>query len=604
METGPPKLLIVDDERCIREFFMQLFSSEGWVVAQAKDGEAAREILDKEPFDVLVTDLKMPRLGGIELMQWINEHHPEMQKIVLTAFGSVDVAISAVHEGAYDFISKPIENFEKLKITIQRAYDAKVLQEENAGLVEELQEKNKQLTERLSELQVAYDIMKEQSRALKEDLLTAQKIQFHLLPRNFPETDRLSFAAFYQPSRNVGGDIFDVVQVDPDNVVAYVADASGHGVSSAMMAVFIKQLVKPFKLDDKRKFILSPSEVLSYLNDMIFGEGVQDTVFVTMAYLHIDLQEMKVNISTAGHPPLIIRRSDGSIEQIGCRCPALGISREGQFTEKSTNVSDQDIILMYTDGITDCENRAGEQFGRKGLIESVRSAEKSASDVYSSVIKGIKKCSEERPQEDDMSMLLCAFTNERIPAAEFSMPFEVPPTGETEVVSRNHVLYKQEDNRLFFLVHGKGTWKESRPLLKSLKDAILRDIKEVVIDLSECVYLDSTFLGTLQQIAEVAEEKGDLNIIIQNVKESIADTLDELVMESVMSRIKKQPIPVPETMKEIVVGPIDREQYAGHILETHELLARLSEKNREKFHMLIQTLRNSSGQQFSDDEQS
>ena len=124
---------------------------------------------------------------------------------MLTAFGSVNSAISAVHEGAYDFISKPIDNFEKLKITIQRAYDTKKLQAENAELIKELKGKNSLLTERLQELQVAYDLMKEQSRALREDLITAQKIQFHLLPRHFPITNKVHFASFYQPSRNVGG---------------------------------------------------------------------------------------------------------------------------------------------------------------------------------------------------------------------------------------------------------------------------------------------------------------------------------------------------------------------------------------------------------------
>ena len=595
----PPRLLIVDDEPRIRHFFVKFFSNEGWVVAEAEDGVSAQKVLNEEPFDVLVTDLKMPRMDGIALMKWVNEHFPEIQKIVLTAFGSAKAAISAVHEGAYDFISKPIEDFEKLKITVQRAYDTKKLQEENAVLIDELQEKNKELTERLSELQVAYDLMKEQSRALNEDLITAQKIQFHLLPRHFPEVDKIRFAAFYQPSRNVGGDIFDVVQVDHENIVAYVADASGHGVSSAMMAVFVKQLVRPFELDEKRQFIISPSEALSYLNNMIFGEGVQDTVFVTMAYIHIDLQNMRMKFSTAGHPPIIIRHQDGSVEEIGCHCPALGISREAEFSEKTTDISNDDIVLMYTDGITDCENESGQQFGKKGLIEAIQSADRSASDVYNCISRDLNRHCAHRPQEDDMSMLFCAFTDEEIPAAELSMPLERPEREEAEIIPENHVLHKEEGDKIYFVVRGKGTWKESRPLLKSVREAIAANAAEIVIDFSDCHYLDSTFLGTLQQITEAVDGRGDTRLVLQSVSRDILDALDELVMENVMDHITSQPLPLPKEMKKITIDAIDRKQYAGHILETHELLSRLSEKNREKFQMLIESLRKSTHERSS-----
>jgi len=334
---------------------------------------------------------------------------------------------------------------------------------------------------------------------------------------------------------------------------------------------------------------------------MIFAEGVQDTVFVTMAYIHIDLRNMKVDLATAGHPAIIIKRQNGRIEQIGCHCPALGIRRQSQFFDESVDVSNDDIILMYTDGITDCENKSGRQFGKDGLIDAIRSAGKSASNVYNRLVKNLKEFAEDQPQEDDMSMLLCSFANEEIPAAKFVMPFEHKGKKESEVVTDNHILYKQEDKKIYYVVRGKGTWKESRPLINSLKEALGKGVPEIVIDFSGCRYLDSTFLGTLQQIAETTEERADIVLVIQNVPGNILNTLDELVMEDVISHIVQQPLSLPQTMKEISAGNVDREQYAGHILETHELLSRLSEKNREKFQLLIQTLRKSSDKNSSDD---
>lgn len=588
-----PKLLIVDDEPRIREFFVRVFSDEGWVVAGAADGIAAKEILKKEEFDVLVTDLKMPRMDGIALLKWVNKNFPETQKIVLTAYGSLDAAVTAVREGTYDFISKPIQNFEKLKITVRRAFDARSLKRENVRLITELKGKNQQLTERLSELQVAYDLLKEQSRALKEDLVTAQRIQLHLLPRKFPESEKISFASFYQPSRNVGGDIFDVVQIDEDNIVVYIADASGHGVSSAMMAVFIKQLVKPFRIENERSLVLSPAQVLKYLNEMIFTEGVQDTVFVTMLYVHIDLSNMKMVVATAGHPPLLIRRRKGSVEHIGCNCPALGIRRESEFRQQEIEFERDDVVVIYTDGITDCENDKAEQFGRQGIIDLIESAGSSPSEVYRALVNGISDFAADNPQEDDMSMLLFGFTNEKIAAVPMAMPHRHMRTKTAEHLPHNHILYRQEGGRLYFVVKGKGNWKESRPLLNSFKNAIDRGTEQVVVDLSGSPYLDSTFLGTLQQMADIAERTGGLELSLQNVPGNVLVALKELVMTSVIERINNSPYDLPEAMREITVGAVDRGEYAEHILETHELLSRLSEKNREKFQALIEALRHS-----------
>ena len=87
--------------------------------------------------------------------------------------------------------------------------------------------------------------------------------------------------------------------------------------------------------------------------------------------------------------------------------------------------------------------------------------------------------------------------------------------------------------------------------------------------------------------------------MLQSVSRDILDALDELVMENVMDHITSQPLPLPKEMKKISVDAIDRKQYAGHILETHELLSRLSEKNREKFQMLIESLRKSTHERSS-----
>jgi anti-anti-sigma regulatory factor len=357
------------------------------------------------------------------------------------------------------------------------------------------------------------------------------------------------------------------------------------------MAVFVKQLVRPCEMGGSRRRVIPPAELLSHLNEMIFREGVQDTVFVTMLYALIELSKMKVTVATAGHPPLIIKRHDGRVEYLGCHCPALGIRRQSQFCQTDTKVTENDILVMYTDGITDCEDESGRVFGKEGVIRAIEAGKGSAADMYELIVKGLRECTAGQPQDDDMSLLMCGFTDERIASEDTpvaSGPAVRPAACE---VPRNHILYKQEGERLYFVVRGKGTWKESRPLQKSIKEAISGDISQIVIDFASCQFLDSTFLGTMQQIVTLCSEKDDLSLVVQSVPSNILESLDELVLEEVIRHIAPKPLPLPESMREIATDIVDKDEYAGHILKTHELLSQLSEKNREKFQLLLETLR-------------
>jgi len=141
MELGPheesPRILVVDDEKVIREILSDFLTMEGFLVRTVEDGEAAVEELQRRSYNLVISDLKMPRMGGLELLENINRLSLNVLTVIMTGFGTVETAIEAMKKGAYDYILKPFKVEEVVHI-VQRGLDRQRLQEENIRLKEAL----------------------------------------------------------------------------------------------------------------------------------------------------------------------------------------------------------------------------------------------------------------------------------------------------------------------------------------------------------------------------------------------------------------------------------------------------------------------------------
>ncbi len=133
----PDKILVVDDEQIIRESISYILRKEGYTVGEADNGRAAYEKLKVESYDLVITDLEMPEMKGIELLDRIVQLNPETSVIIITAYGSLETAIAALRTGANDYILKPIE-FDELLVKIRRLFEHKKLALENQYLRREL----------------------------------------------------------------------------------------------------------------------------------------------------------------------------------------------------------------------------------------------------------------------------------------------------------------------------------------------------------------------------------------------------------------------------------------------------------------------------------
>jgi len=144
------RILIAEDERPFRVLLSEELEGENRLVKAVADGLEALELLKKEDFDLLITDLKMPQMGGIELLKEAKKLRPELLVIVITGYASLETAISALKEGAYDYIRKPF-SLEELKVSVNNACTRILLERENKRLLEDLKRAYRRLKEEISE---------------------------------------------------------------------------------------------------------------------------------------------------------------------------------------------------------------------------------------------------------------------------------------------------------------------------------------------------------------------------------------------------------------------------------------------------------------------
>ena len=128
-----PKILVVDDEQSIREFLEIMLRKEQYDVSTAEDGEKAQEVLKKKNFDLIISDLQMPKVSGIELLKHVKNNYPDTVFMMITAFGSTESAVEAMKLGAYDYLTKPF-NIDEVRILLSNALRSKNLEVENRNL--------------------------------------------------------------------------------------------------------------------------------------------------------------------------------------------------------------------------------------------------------------------------------------------------------------------------------------------------------------------------------------------------------------------------------------------------------------------------------------
>ncbi len=551
---------MVDDELVTRMLARHALESVGCdPVLEAADGVAAQEILREHPeVAVVLTDIVMPRMDGLELLRWGREAAPDAMWIVLSGLDTFDSAVAAIRLGAFDFVAKSPRT-EELEVSVHNALKQRRLLAEHARLHRELERKVKEL--------------EETSELLRRDLQRAEVIQRALLPRNPPPMEGYCIQAVYRPGQHVGGDLYDVVRLGERHLAFYLADATGHGVTSAMLSVLFKQRL--VLTDAATGRALPPASVLEAVNRSLCQAHTTPGLFLTAVLGLLDTSDATLTLASAGHPPVLHVREgrDGREGRLIRRTgPALGLAPDAQFRQERIQVAAGDRILLYTDGLLP----SGSQEDLQRLEALLSGPHASAQEILSEL--------DQQPatERDDVTLLLIEahagvswFDNgASAPAAEAS-PGASRPEGAG-------VFYGETEHAAHLALRGRATWLQCDAFHETAQ-AVLEKGHALVLDLSDCEYLDSTFLGTVHELVS----RGRVTLV--GVSPAVRALFEELSMEQVLANIRVSAPASPELYALGTGG--DPAAAQKRILHAHEALAGLSDRNREEFRDVIESLR-------------
>ena len=588
-----PSLLIVDDEPSILTLMERALTKQGYEVQTSSSGEKALQILKEKDFDLVLVDLYLKgEMNGFELMSWLNENKPHLEKIVLSGTTKIQDVVNAVHYGAYDFVLKPIDSWDMFFHQINRAIEHRRIKEYNEQLIKEIQKKNIELENRLAELELAYQLVQAQTEVFQQDLQKAERVQRALLPKVIPKHQSISAAVYYHPLNRIGGDLLDIFQLDENRIGIYIADTSGHGIGSALVTTFLKYAFQPkYSKDGEENKIISPKDLLKNLNDKLVSGPFGYEIFMSLCYAIIDLQNQTIEICNAGHPSVLWRHNQNNIvEVIRVPAPALGIVSRARFTSMTYSWDWGDTFLFCTDGILNLQNGESEKFTQQNLIELLEEDTGSPQKMLHQLDEKLSLWTNQKLQKDDMTLIWFTLKGQENPQIAY-YPLQEPAPFSRSVSTRG-VLYAIQKDTCYLKITGTGTWREAYSLydlLQKIKEEN-KQVERWVFDFSECTQLESTFFGVLHQLCSNSEQKGSPQIALQNIARPLLKEFSELGLADILVHFLFEPEPLPAELQPITM-PATQERMVDFILNAHEMLISADPSNAPRFEQLITLLK-------------
>ena len=216
-------------------------------------------------------------------------------------------------------------------------------------------------------------LSEDERRNLESELELAQSVQKMLLPQEVPDIPGLEIAAYSRPAQIVGGDYFDFIEFSSGFHGLAIADVAGHGVSASLHMASIQALLRTLAPANK-----SPSEVMSQVHKL-FIHNIRFDTFVTFFIGAFDSSTKTLTYCNAGHqPPLIMHKTKSKEQSIVMLRPtgaAIGLVEEAEFGEKTIDLQEGDLLVLYTDGVTEAMNIHNQEFGRERLETLIRQVE-------------------------------------------------------------------------------------------------------------------------------------------------------------------------------------------------------------------------------------
>jgi len=375
------RILVVDDDATSRKMLVRTLSSAGYDCYESDNGAETLKLVHGEQPSLLLLDFDMPGLDGAEVLKRMRaDRDPavaQIPAIMLTGHGGEESEVLCLEAGADDFVTKPI-NTAVLRARIETQLRLRSMRRQ-------LQQQNEEL--------------EEWRNNLERDLAAARLTQQSLIPQKPPALPGWEVAAYYRPVIQVGGDIYGWLRMRDGRILFWIADATGHGASAALLTALAKLLFYHGCVEHD-----APAAIMQTVNNdfrSIFGARS----FMTAMCVALDPASGRANVVGAGHPPLLIARHDGGADSIASSAPPLGLVERAQFIETIVNLRRGEAFVLYTDGLFGAANGEKPRLTPEHLAKMIDPSAPSAEALLMSMMNQAMPADSEHSLPDDVAAL-------------------------------------------------------------------------------------------------------------------------------------------------------------------------------------------------------
>lgn len=377
------RILVVDDTEANRDLLVRRLQRDGHVTATAENGRVALDMLMHEAFDLVLLDIRMPEMDGYELLERLKTHATlrYLPVILISAQDDADSVAKGIAMGADDHLPKPF-NPHILRARVGASLARK----------------------RLRDREQLY------AHSLERELEIARRIQSEFLPRRLPEPAGWNLAAWFQPARRVAGDFYDAFELDRGRrIVMVVADVCDKGVGAALFMALLRSLLRVLA----ERVLVPDSDAASGAQRLV--DGVNDYIarthdhacmFATVFLAVLEPDSGALVYVNGGHEPPVIAGASGVRARLAPTGPAVGMLPDRHFTAQADVLACGEMLVMFTDGVTDAHDADGTHFSDQRLLDVLAAPAISAATTVSRIRDAVQTHAQDTPQFDDITLFV------------------------------------------------------------------------------------------------------------------------------------------------------------------------------------------------------
>ena len=370
------EILLVDDKPANLRLLNQMLADRGFIVRAVKSGERALESIRATPPDLILLDIKMPGMDGYEVLHRLKQtpDSSDIPVIFISALDDIQNKVRGFNMGCVDYITKPFQ------------YEEVIARVETHLSLQRFQKR-----------------LQRANRRYENELKLAGSLQANLLPKDVPALPGFQLSFVLRSARETSGDFYDIFPLNSGHFGILVADVVDKGAAAALLMAYGRTLLRTLA----EEFPEDPDRVLNNVNQRMLSY-TDTSHFLTVFYGILELEKNEFVYSNAGHNPAIhLKAANGKMTLLKNTGMPLGLFADQDWRQRKIQLNPGDLVVMYTDGITDAQNQQYELYGMERFKETLQANHKQPpAELDKLVLEDIDRFQDGAPQPDDIAMVI------------------------------------------------------------------------------------------------------------------------------------------------------------------------------------------------------